>query len=145
MGSIQNSINQGIGTLGTAIALGKHLTEQKEANKVAEESLSREKIKDKIASIEQGQQLDTEILQDKDRIEEVNKEIDPIEKQMEGMRSSISDKRLRTSKGQFMRKKADEELADQREALIQNRERVEQQLAIAQKKKELWDQLGGNQ
>ena len=144
MGSIQGSMNQMTGAIGTALAVGKHIAKQAEANKVAEEakkvaeeSLSREKIKDEIASIEQGQKLDTEILQDKDRLEEVQKEIDPIEQQMEGMRSSISDKRLRTSKGQFMRKKADEELADQREALLQNRERVEQQLAMAQKKKDL--------
>ena len=35
MGTIQNSINQGLGVAAGAVAMGKHISEQKEANKLA--------------------------------------------------------------------------------------------------------------
>jgi hypothetical protein len=46
MGTIQNSINQGIGAVGTATALGQHLAEQKKNNTIsaleAEDRLAKE-------------------------------------------------------------------------------------------------------
>ena len=124
--AIQNSINQTIGTLGSALALGQHLSEQKksvakmdEANELAKEAARKQDIKDQIETLEQGKKLSMEVDKNLDAMAEQGKQraedtmaIQEIENSLEGSYSNVHDKKLRTSKNQFMSQKAFEAKED---------------------------------
>lgn len=124
--AIQNNINAAIGTVGSAIALGQHVSEQKksvakmdEANELAKEAARKQDIRDKIEELEKGKQLSEDVdktldaLGEESKIRAVDtKEIESIENSLEGSYTNVKDKKLRTSKNQFMSQKAFEAKED---------------------------------
>lgn len=128
--AIQNNINQTIGTLGTALALGQHLSEQKksvakmdEANELAKEAARKQDIRDEIETLEKGKQLSMEVDKTLDAIGEEGKKraedrkaLQEMESDIEGTYANVHDRRLRDNKNLFMSQKAFKSMSDEIEA-----------------------------
>ena len=151
MGTIQSSVNQITGTLMGAAVAGKHLAqqkksvaEQKEANEVLEQQMQKQDLKDELEFTEKGQELNKETEQTIDAFNEnLKNEID-LENQMTGLHSTISDKKLRTSKGQFFSNKALQEMQDRQNEITLQKQRLDTQIKMLDKKREIYQELGGN-
>ena len=68
MGTIQNSFNQAIGSIGTAVAIGEHLKQEKKANEFSEKQdelkvkeLEYENEKDKLTKAKQDFEISAEM------------------------------------------------------------------------------------
>ena len=147
MGSIQNSVNQMIGTAGTVAAIAEHASEQKkqieetkkgtevanEAKEIAAASAKMDALSKSLAYEEKGQALQTEKNQTIDALTANAEEAHMLNKQ-------IIDKR--NSKGQFMSKKALQEAADRVVELKDQRLRLEEQLGYVGNKIDLHKELG---
>ena len=97
--AIQQSINSMWSTLGTAASIKKHLDEEEKAKKItAISALSN--ISNEQASLTEQEGINKEALGN------VESSLNENMKDVEGSFSSLSDQRLRTSKGYFMSNKA---------------------------------------
>ena len=76
MGSIQNSINQVLGTVAGAATMGKHISQQKEANELAKINATDKAIDEYVQSGKDAMKSITET-------EGIEKEIHNIDKQQE--------------------------------------------------------------
>ena len=151
MGTIQSSVNQITGTLMGAAVAGKHLAqqkksviEQKEANEVLEQQKQKQDLKDELEFTEKGQELNKETEQTIDAFNENLKNELELENQMTGLHSTIGDKKLRTSKGQFFSNKALQEMQDKQNEITLQKQRLDTQIKMLDKKREIYKELGGN-
>lgn len=151
MGTIQNSVNQITGTLMGAAVAGKHLAqqkksviEQKEANEVLEQQKQKQDLKDELEFTEKGQELNKETEQTIDAFNENLKNELELENQMTGLHSTMGDKKLRTSKGQFFSNKALQEMQDKQNEITLQKQRLDTQIKLLDKKREIYKELGGN-
>lgn len=133
MGNIQNAINQGIATVGTAMALGEHLSEQKKTHELDKAKTKVSALSDAIKFEEQGQALNEELNQ---TVDNLNANIDETHK----LNQQIISKR--NSKGQFMSKLALQETQDKVIELQEQRERLEKQKDFVGNKIDLHKKLG---
>lgn len=150
MGTIQNSINQGLGTVAGAVALGKHVSEQKKSvkeqeasNELLKQQKQKQDLKDELEFTEKGQELNKETEQTIDAFNENLKNELDLENQMTGLHSSIGDKKLRTSKGQFFSNKALQEMQDRQNEITLQKQRLDTQIKMLDKKREIYQELGG--
>lgn len=150
MGAIQNSMNQLVGTASSVAVIGKHLDQQKEsiakqeeANEVLEQQKQKQDLKDELEFTEKGQALNKETDQTIDAFNENLKNELELEKQMSGLHSTIGDKKLRTSKGQFFSTKALQEMQDKQNEIILQKQRLDTQIKMLDKKREIYKELGG--
>ena len=145
--AIQSAINNMLGTAGTVAAISEHIGKQKEANELSIEARKSQDIKDEIAMIEKGQEIEKEKEQTVLKIDELAKEGiaatkagADLEKQMTGMYSTVADKRLRTSKGQFYSEKALQEMRDRQKEIQNQKDAINGQFAMLNKQTELLDE-----
>lgn len=112
--AIQSAINNMLGTAGTVAAISEHLGKQKEANKEMKEnrilSLEEEELKNKEKQMDLAKELDQSL----EAQNELKEDVKSIDESVTGMYSTVSDKKLRVSKGQFYSEKAFENLEDAR-------------------------------
>ena len=144
--SIQNNMNQIIGTLGTAAAATKHLTNQ------AKEAAETKALKEETAGLKSEQatanrinliKTDIEAINEaqntSDRVESLNKEFDTISKESDEAQKAIDSintegPRLRESNGRFFAKKAFQEMLDAQEARTDQMERITVQMNLSNQK-----------
>ncbi len=144
--AIQNNINQIIGTLGTAAAATKHLSNQ------AKEAAETKALKEETAGLKAEQatanrinliKTDIEAINEaqntSDRVESLNKEFDTISKESDEAQKAIDSintkgPRLRESNGRFFAKKAFQEMLDAQEARTDQMQRINVQMNLSNQK-----------
>lgn len=112
--AIQNNINGAIGTIGSAIAVAQHLSEQEKANEKMEDSNKINLMSQALQNKDKQQELAKELDQSLEAQNELKADVNSIDESVTGMYSKVGDKRLRTSKGQFYSEKAFQNLEDAR-------------------------------
>lgn len=137
--------NQALGALGTAtgaLAAGSHIAEQKKS--VNEQQIANEqaKIANKLGVVEKAEQIELQTQQEINRFNEINQEGIGIEKEATGLHTSLSDKKLRTSKGQFYSQKAMKEIEDKSNEIRLQKDNFYKRIKLLDEKRDLIGKLG---
>lgn len=142
MGTIQNSINQVIGSAAGAATLAKHITNQSKSIKEQKTTNEQAKLADRLSVIEKAEGIELQTQQEIDRFNEINQEELGIEKEASGLHTSLSDKKLRTSKGQFYSQKALQEMQDRINELRLQKFYQENRIKLLDEKRDIIGKLG---
>lgn len=76
MGTIQNSINQGLGTVAGAVAMGKHIQQQEKANELAKIDATDKAIDEYVKS-------GKDAIKNMDEIKGLERDVDTIDREQE--------------------------------------------------------------